>query len=182
MKGDIVPNKYFNFTLLFFMLFSGLYAQQGGNSTITKTFGSFELPGDWVENSSNSRNGKYFYFPRTGGSTNLPTNISVEMGTNPYSADNPMPFGQAIQRQLIMQTGGKAKINGGGTFTEQGYPLIYFTIEDIEPQTPQPTTIQFYIVGEKKHIFVHVTDFHNERVTNAEDVAKIIVNSFKWAK
>jgi hypothetical protein len=145
MRGDIVFHKHFYFmAFLFFIVFNGLYAQGGkemenGNSTITKSFGSFELPNDWIESSKSPGSGKYFYVHKTERNADLPTNISVEMGTNPYSRDNPLPFGQAIQRQLIMQTGGQAKIDGGGTFTEQGYPLIYFSI-----QAPQATTTQFY--------------------------------------
>lgn len=178
--------KYFILILLF-TLFSSLYAQGGNeiktnNLKINKTFGSFELQNDWIESSRNSKNGKYFYVHKSEINENSPTNISIEMGANPYSVNNPMPFGQAIQRQLLIQTGGQAKINGGGISTEQGYPLIYFKIEAVESQTPQPTTIQFYIVGEKRHILVHVTDFHNGKVTNAEEVAKIMINSFKWAE
>jgi len=193
MSNTYVKFMFFSLFMLVFAACSGkkdgsstsLYAQEGnnmksGSSTIIKAFGSFELPDDWIEHTRNSRNGKFFYVHKLEANENLPTNISVEMGVNPYPADNPMPFGQAIQRQLIMQTGGKAKISGGGTFTEQGYPLINFTIEDIEPKTPQTTTIQFYIIGDKRHILVHVTDFHNEKVTNAEEVAKMIVNSFRW--
>jgi hypothetical protein len=169
------------------MLFIGLYAQEindikSSNSTIKKTFGSYELQNDWIENTTYSRNNKYFYVHKSEENENMPTNISIEMGVNRYSVDDPIAFGQAIRRQLIMQTGGKARISGGGTYTEQSYPLLTFIVEEIEPTPPEATTIQLYIVGDNKHILVQVTNFHNGKVTNAEDVAKIIVNSFRWTE
>jgi len=170
--------------ILCFFQFGCLKAQgnkvmENSNSTIKKSFGTFILPDDWIEATGQSRNGKFFYVYRKS-NNNPPTNISIEAGTNRYNLDEMQTFSQAIMRQLVMQTGGKAAINAGGTFTEQGYPLIYFIIEDID--TPDQKTIQYYIVGEKKYILLHLTDFHDVKVTNAEEVVVSIANSFIWAE
>jgi len=104
------------------------------------------------------------------------TNISIELGRNPYALEDHMTFRYAILRQLLMQARG-AEVGGSGTFTENNDPLYIFTISDKEKNI---TTIQFYIIGEKRHILVHVTDFHNGNISNAEAVARFIVDSFKW--
>jgi hypothetical protein len=97
------------------------------------------------------------------------------MAINRYGLDDLQTFANAIMNQLVMQTGGKQKIDGSGSYTEQNYPLIVLTI-----QGENATTVQYYIVGDKKHILIQLTDFHKNNITNGEEVAKIIVNSFKW--
>jgi hypothetical protein len=145
-------------------------------ATTTKSFGSFSVPDDWVEITRYSRNGKYFYSHNSERIGSSMTNISVETGTNPYALEDHTTFRYAILRQMLMQAG-NAEVYGDGTFTGRGDPLYVFTIEDKEEHV---TTIQYYIVGNKKHILVHVTDFHNGHITNANEVAKFIVNSFMW--
>jgi hypothetical protein len=145
---------------------------------ITKPFGSFSIPDDWIEITRYSRNGKYFYSHNSESINSRMTNISVEIGTNPYALEDHMIFRYAILRQMLMQAG-NAEVYGNGTFTEYDDPLYIFTIEDKEENI---TTIQYYIIGNKKHILVHLTDFHNENITNANEVAKFIVNSFVWSE
>jgi hypothetical protein len=144
--------------------------------TITKSFGSFSIPDDWVEITRYSRNGKYFYSHRSEQIGSNMTNISIEIGSNPYELEDHMTFRYAILRQLLMQAKGE-EVGGSGTFTKNNDPLYIFTIEE---RVENVTTIQFYIIGNKKHILVHVTDFHNKNVTNAEEVARFIVDSFIW--
>jgi len=169
---------------LFFVFFNCLYAQGGkemelSEKTVTKAFGSFVLPSDWVELAGMSRNGKYFYSHSSARNSAPTTNISIEMGTNRYTQDQAQEFGQAILRQLVMQTGGTMKINASGTNTEQNYLLLVFTMED---QNPHITTSQYYIVGDRRHILIHLTDFHDENMANAGEIARMIVNSFKWTE
>ena len=106
------------------------------------------------------------------------TNISIELGRNPYALDDHMTFRYAILRQLLMQAG-NAQVSGSGTYTKHDDPLYIFVIESKEDNV---TTTQFYIVGNKKHILIHLTDFHNENITNAEEIARMMADSFIWAK
>jgi len=167
---------------LFSVLVVNIYGQENDKKiefigrTVTKSFGSFSIPKDWVEITQYSRNGKYFYSHKSEKIGSTMTNISIEIGSNPYELDDHMTFRYAILRQLLMQTG-DAEVSGSGTFTKNNDPLYVFTIDD---KIENITTIQFYIIGNKKHILVHVTDFHNENITDAEEVARFIVYSFIW--
>jgi hypothetical protein len=144
-------------------------------NAITKSFGSFSLPEDWIEMTEQSRNGKYFYAPKSEQPGSRITNISIEKGTNRYAIEDHMAFRYAIMRQLAMQGGGA--ITGGGSNTAHNDILYVFTIEDNEALI---TTTQYYIIGNRKHILVHLTDFHNENITTANEVAQSIVDSFVW--
>jgi len=166
---------------LFFILLVNIYGQDNKKKgyigrTITKSFGSFSIPEDWIEISQYSRNEKYFYSHKSEKIGLSMTNISIEMGSNPYALDDHLTFRYAILRQLLMQAGG-TEVHGSGTFTKNNDPLYIFTIED---KVDNVTTIQFYIIGNRKHILVHVTDFHSKKITDAEEVARFIVDSFTW--
>jgi hypothetical protein len=167
---------------LFFVLLNNIYAQENDiknefiGKTVTKSFGSFSIPEGWIEITQYSRNNKYFYSHKSEQISSNMTNISIEIGSNPYELDDHMTFRYAILRQLLIQARG-AEVGGSGTFTKNNDPLYIFTIENKEENV---TTIQFYIIGNRKHILIHITDFHNERITNAEEVAHFIVDSFLW--
>jgi hypothetical protein len=123
-----------------------------------------------------SGNGKYFYSQKSEKLGSGVTNISIEIGSNPYAAADHMIFRYEILRQLLMQAG-NAEVTGSGTFTRHYNPLYIFTIEEKESHV---TTIQYYIIGNERHILVHVTDFHNEDITTANEVARLIADSFLW--
>ncbi|MDR0289311.1 MAG: hypothetical protein LBI06_00055, partial [Treponema sp.] len=154
--------------ILFFVSIAGIHAEENdfgtGSIGITKSFGSFSIPGNWVEITRYSRNGKYFYSHESEPIGLRMTNISIEIGSNPYPLEDHMTFRYAILQQLLMQARG-SQVGGSGTFTENGDPLYIFTVEDKKENI---TTIQYYIVGNRRHILIHVTDFHNENITNAE--------------
>jgi hypothetical protein len=170
--------------ILFFVLLVNIniYAQENDmntefiGKTIIKSFGYFALPENWVEITKYSRNNKYFYSHMSEQIGSNMTNISIEVGTNPYALEDHMTFRYAILKQMLMQAGG-AEVHGDGTFTKYNNPLYIFTIEEKEPHV---TTIQYYIIGNKRHILVHVTDFHNGNITNAKEVARFIVDNFVW--
>jgi hypothetical protein len=170
--------------LVFLLLYNNIYGQENDTKneftgiTITKSFGSFSIPEDWVEITRYSRNGKYFYSHKSEPVSLNMTNISIEIGSNPYALDDHMTFRYAILRQLLMQAKGM-EVGGSGTFTKHDDPLYIFTIED---KVNNITTIQYYIIGNRKHILIHVTDFHNKNITNAEEVAKFMADSFIWGK
>jgi hypothetical protein len=167
--------------ILFFLLLVDIYAQ-GDKETksinIEKSFGSFSIPDNWVEITRYSRNGKYFYSHKSEEVGSRMTNISIEIGTNRYALEEHIEFRYAILRQLLMQAGG-SEVDGSGTYTKNDDLLYIFTIKNKEENV---TTIQYYIIGDKKHILVHVTDFHTSNITNVKEVAQFIVDSFLWAK
>jgi hypothetical protein len=174
--------------VLFFVFFGNLYAQEKDMNIefigreITKSFGSFSIPEDWVEIAKYSKNDKYFYSHDSEEISIDMTNISIEMGSNRYALEDHMTFRYAILRQLLMQSAGVegSEVSGSGTFTKHDDPLYIFTIKHKDRYGDgDVTTIQYYIVGDKKHILIHVTDFHNN-ITNANEVAKFIVDSFVW--
>jgi hypothetical protein len=181
-----IKNNGIKIVLLGLLLINiSINAQENGmdhefaGKTITKPFGSFLLPKDCTEITRYSRNGKYFYSHKTEQIGSTMTNISVEIGTNTYVLEDHMAFRYAILRQLLMQTAAAgAEVQGSGTFTNHDDPLYIFTILEKEPPV---TTIQYYIIGNKRHILVHVTDFHNKNITNAKEVAQFIVDSFVWS-
>jgi len=185
MSLEVAMNQKVFLISLFFIFLNCLYAQEGkevetSENIVTKSFGTFALPNDWVELTEISRNGKYFY-SHSSERNNLPTtNISIEMGTNRYTQDQAQKFSRVIIRQFVMQTGGRTMaINALDTYTEQNYFLFGFTL-DI--QNPHITTTQYYIVGDRRHILIHLTDFHIENITNAREIARMIANSFKWTE
>jgi hypothetical protein len=171
-------------TVVVFVLLANVYAQDGdagkeiSGSMIRKSFGTFSLPAEWGEITQYSRNGKYFYSHQVEKIGSNMTNISIELGRNPYALEDHMTFRYAILRQLLMQAG-DAQVHGSGTFTRSGYPLYIFTILEEEAHV---TTIQYYIIGDKKHILIHLTDFHNGNIVNAEEIVRNMVESFIWAE
>ncbi|MHC6202898.1 hypothetical protein ACYULU_06865 [Breznakiellaceae bacterium SP9] len=174
----VMMRKYGMFVSLVLFAYFNAGAQEVAGYVKTKAFGSYEIPSGWVEVTQMTRGQKYFYTLDSSQQLRLPTNISIEMGRNPYTINAHTTFRYAILRQLAAQAG-PAQVNGSGTFTNNGYPLYLFTIED-KGAIPKCKTVQYYIIGERRHILVHLTDYHNDTVTNAEELTLQMVNSFKW--
>jgi hypothetical protein len=151
-------------------------AEQGEYDPLqTKSFGTYILPDEWIEAEQQSRGEKYFYIRETSIGDPLPTNISVEMGTNRYALDEHLIFRRAILEQLIMQAQNAESVNGSGTYTENDDILYIFTIKEDDV-----TTVQYYIVGEEKYILIHLTVFDDEETEIGEAAALYIANTFVW--
>ena len=147
-----------------------------GNTLETRFFGTYTVPAGWTEAEELSTEEKWFYL-KDGTDPSSPTsNISVECGTNRYSAGQHEAFREAIVSQLAQQSGITA-LNGTGTYTDAGDILYIFTIENNDGTT----TVQYYIVGEKEYVLVHATDFHDKNVRDLEDTANKIAYGFEWA-
>jgi len=149
-----------------------------------KNFGTYQIPNDWVEVKQWSRGGKFFYARKDAMSEKMPTNISIEMGKNKYSEKDHEQFRYAILKQLsnqIKNLGTDATIGASGLNTDKGYILYKFIIEE-KAGVKKVKTVQYYIIGEKKYILIHLTDFYNENNNTAEEIALSIVNSFLWSK
>ncbi|MDR2210910.1 MAG: hypothetical protein LBO65_05495 [Spirochaetaceae bacterium] len=185
-----VKNCGLSVFLLFYLL-GPINAQENDRDieltgkTITQSFGSYSIPEDWVEITKYSRDGKYFYSHNSESINNDMTNISIEIGSNRYELEDHMTFRYAILRQLLMQSEaiGGTDVSGSGTFTKHDDPLYIFTIHHTDRYgNDGVSTVQFYIIGNKKHILIHLTDFHKENIPNAEEVARFIADSFVWAE
>lgn len=137
--------------------------------------GNYTVPEGWVKMDEYSSGQKIFYAAE--GYNDLdetPDNISIEVGTNRYSADEHEKFRDAIMRQLAMQLQGiDAELTGSGTYTEQEYILYVFTI--IEEGV---VTKQYYIVDDKRYCLIHLTNFSGSE--DAEEAAQAMVDSFVW--
>ena len=111
-----------------------------------------------------------------------PDNISVEMGTNRYSADEHLQFRDEIVRQLAVQMSGvKGMLTGDGTFTDNGDVLYILTMteEPAEEGGQGIVTRQYYIVGEKRYVLVHLTIFSGDEAV--QQAADKLAKSFVWA-
>jgi hypothetical protein len=101
------------------------------------------------------------------------------MGTNWSSVDEHLISRQAILDQLLMQV---QAVDGELVDEDRKYstndnPLHIFTM-----QTEDLTTVQYYVVGEKKHILVHLTVFDEEETEIAMAAALHIANTFVWSE
>ncbi len=152
---------------------------QDDEKIYNKEFGSYAVLSSWEENDEHSTNNKFFYVLSGTENESTPNNISINAGNNKYESANHTKFKEAILKQLSAQTkaSGKqgVKINGSGSYTNNGYILYTFTIYEEEQDI---TTTQYYIVGDYKYVLIHETTFGNSE--EADTVAKRMVNSFKW--
>jgi hypothetical protein len=151
------------------------YEQEETDPLQSKSFGTYLLPDGWLEAKRQSQDEKYFYIKETSLKDALPTNISVEAGTNRYSLDEQETFRQRIAAQLSMQAPDAESIDAYGVYTDNGDPLYVYTIHEEDA-----TTVQYYIIGEKKHILIHLTVFDEEETEAAGEAAMYIANSFVW--
>ncbi len=146
---------------------------------VTATLGSYMVPKDWVRVDRISNSNKSFYATSESIKSERPTNISVEMRSNRYPLSQHEEFRRAILRQLSMQIPNndtEIMIDGSGSFTKNGYPLYTFTIHDRNVKT-----VQQYIIGENRHVLIHLTEVLND-VTGAEEIAEEMANSFLWSE
>lgn len=138
--------------------------------------GTWTAPDGWVIAEKYSSEDKLFYVEEGHEDDELPDNISIEVGTNRYSAEEHEKFREAILRQFSMQLAGvDATLTGDGSFTEQDYILYTFTITE-----ENMVTTQFYIVGDQRYCLVHLTNFTGSET--ATEAAKAIADSFVWSE
>ena len=136
--------------------------------------GSYIVPDGWVKMEKYSTEDKIFYAEEGHEEDELPDNISVEVKTNRYSAEDHMEFRDAIVRQLTMQASRVgAELTGKGTFTDQEDVLYIFTISEEDVVTKH-----FYIVGDKRYCLIHLTNFTGSE--SADEAAQAMADSFVW--
>lgn len=143
--------------------------------TYNKEFGSYEVLSGWIESKKHSTNDKFFYVLNGTENEKTPNNISVNVGSNKYSADEHENFRSAIVSQLLRQIGGKdgVELNANGSYTKKHYRLYTFIIKH-----ENITTTLCYIVGDYKHVLIQETNFDGS--DEVDEVTKNIVNTFEW--
>jgi hypothetical protein len=105
-----------------------------------------------------------------------PTNISVMVGENRYSAADHMAFRDGILKSFSAQmTDDIGVVTGGGSGTKNGYVLYTFTLKSDDLDT-----IFYYVVGERKYFEVQISDWFDPAVTDAEEAGYAIADSFVW--
>lgn len=142
-----------------------------------KAFGSYDVPGGWIEAESYSTEEKAFYVADGTENERYPDNVSINTGTNKYAKDDHLQFRDAITAQLAMQLQGHedALMEASGGLTEKGDILYTFVIKEEESGV---VTTQYYIVGDHRYALVHETNYSAS--ADADKAAKTMVNSFAW--
>lgn len=137
--------------------------------------GSYTVPEGWVLAEDYSTSEKLFYVEEGHENDELPDNISINVGTNRYSADEHTAFRDAIVQQLLRQLEGiEAELTGDGSHTEQGDVVYTFTITESDV-----VTRQYYIVGDYRYCLIHLTCFTGSE--SVYDAAQAMAGSFVWA-
>ncbi len=146
-----------------------------------RTFGSYDVSEQWPLLESQSDDISSFYTKAGEDITSQTTNISVEYRENQYTKEEYNVFTSAVMYQLKLElTEPLYQLVVSESFTSKnGYDVFCVMVDDKESEIPVKT-IQYYIAGEKAHILVQVTDFHNEAVLDAEQTARAMVDSFIW--
>lgn len=149
-----------------------------GGTRYQKSYGSYIILDGWIE-ADRSTDTKSFYAKEGTENDLRPDNISVEIGTNPYSLEEHAEFARAIQAQMAAQLaeiGRDTTLTGSGTATEKGDIVYVFTIEEAGKRA----AVQYYIVGEQRYCMVYETIYLDEAECDA--AAQKIVESFEWAE
>ena len=142
-----------------------------------KNFGSYKILENWVQSREHSTGSKFFYVKHGQEKEQSPNNVSINAGTNKYAQSEHEKFKTAILNQLSMQIGNAEDVtlNASGSNTDNGYILYTFIIQD-----PGIETTQYYIVGDYKYVLVQETVFNQDEKEETDNLAREIVNTFKW--
>lgn len=149
-----------------------------GEGTLIETdYGSYLLPEGWYEFDQISTPEKPFYLKEGIGIDSVISNLSVECGENRYAAEDHLEFRTALVQQLGAQASAAGmQMTASGSYTAAGDVLYVFTISD-----DASSTVQYYIVGDYRYVLIHVTDLMDERISDINDIAAAIADSFVWA-
>lgn len=145
-----------------------------------KSFGTYTVPTGWIESDVYSTKDKFFYVADGTQQNALPNNISINMGSNQYSADDHISFRQAIVQQLTMQLPKDTILNGSGSYTANDYVLYTFTFT-IQEEDMTLVATQYYIVGDYKYIMVYESVYDGDTET-VDMIAKNMVDTFTWTE
>ncbi len=138
--------------------------------------GTYTVPEGWVKAEAYSSDDMIFYVEQGHENDSAPDNISINIGTNRYAADDHESFRDAIVRQLTMQIKDSPDtgLDGTGTHTEQGYVEYIFTIREPDGVV----TEQHYIVGDNRFCLIQLTNYTGSE--SAGKAAQEMADSFVW--
>ncbi len=143
---------------------------------------SYTIPAGWVQSDKYSSEDKIFYVQDGHEDEEQPDNISVEVKSSRYAADEHMQFRDAIVAQLTMQLRNvPALLTGDGRFTDEGAVLYVFTITEEPPEgAPEDAvgvvTRQYYVIDDKQYALIHLTNFSGAE--EADAAAERLATSF----
>lgn len=143
----------------------------------TKSFGSYKVADGWIESKAYSTNNKFFYIKSEDEKKSTPNNISINESKSRYALSDHETFRIAVLNSISMQMGTRedVTINANGSYTDNGYMLYTFIIYEEDEDI---TTVQYYILEDYKFVIIQETAFGD--TTEIDEVAKEMVNTFKW--
>jgi hypothetical protein len=146
----------------------------GGENAFTEN-GTYKIADGWETSDKYSTDQKTFYLREGETDMDQPDNISVEQGTNRYSAENVMGFKDAIMRQMGHMTKGQKvdEIKGRGYTTDKKVKVLMIQMIDDES-----VTTQYYLCGDYRYVLIHETNYSGAE--DADEAAKEMVESFEW--
>ncbi|MDR1247087.1 MAG: copper amine oxidase N-terminal domain-containing protein [Clostridiales Family XIII bacterium] len=147
-----------------------------------KSFGVYSTVSDWPESAELSQNDKYYYLKNDRVHGDNTSCILVESGRHRYAGDDYPAFREAMYRRLLKQAANDPDVGflfGDGTATARGYTMYIFTVEY---DGVERTDRMYYIVGDYKYVLITETDYHDKNAADISAAARVIADSFEWAR
>ena len=183
----LVKNKYKwsvqNNTIIFtednlISEYNSLLSNMSGGVEYTKDFGTYTIDSSWEEYLNQSTDNEFFYVKVGTNSLEKQNNISVKEETNSYSESNHINLKNWILSQLSNELSENDTINANAFTSDNGYTVYEFEIHN---GVENVTNNKYYIIGDYKHILVNETVYTDlENVGDVDNIAREIVNTFKW--
>ena len=158
-------------------------SQKDNNTTkdgqrVDKEFGSFIVAEGFGEAKEQSGGGRYFYVVEGHEHDARPNNISINTGHQNYNLDESEKFAESTTWQLNMQIkqyGMDAVVYGSSGKTDAGDIMYIF---DIKFNDSNEIDRQYYILRDKKHVMVFMSNFDGDESVNK--AAELMAKSFEW--
>lgn len=158
--------------------YNSLLSNMSGGVEYTKDFGTYTIDSSWEEYLNQSADNEFFYVKVGTNSLEKQNNISVKEETNSYSESNHINFKNWILSQLSSELSENDTINANAFTSDNGYTVYEFEIHN---GVENVTNNKYYIIGDYKHILVNETVYTDlENVGDVDNIAREIVNTFKW--
>ena len=158
--------------------YNSLLSNMSGGVEYTKDFGTYTIDSSWEEYLNQSTDNEFFYVKVGTNSLEKQNNISVKEETNSYSESNHINLKNWILSQLSNELSENDTINANAFTSDNGYTVYEFEIHN---GVENVTNNKYYIIGDYKHILVNETVYTDlENVGDVDNIAREIVNTFKW--
>ena len=158
--------------------YNSLLSNMSGGVEYTKDFGTYTIDSSWEEYLNQSTDNEFFYVKVGTNSLEKQNNISVKEETKSYSESNHINLKNWILSQLSNELSENDTINANAFTSDNGYTVYEFEIHN---GVENVTNNKYYIIGDYKHILVNETVYtDSENVGDVDNIAREIVNTFKW--